>query len=430
MINTFEEQDPATAALNDTKEGTRASRASSGDTMELVSEIKADTYKRLKTGLSEFDRVLGGGLVPGGIILIAGPPGSGKSSLTNLAASELSKKGKKVAIVSGEETKGQIRSRLDRINADTTNVYLLSENNLNNVKNQIMSSKPEVLIIDSIQTLVSDTSEGRVGSVAQVTEVAQEMTQMGKRMNIPVILIGHVTKDGNIAGPRVVEHLVDAVLLFEGTRDTSLRLLRGVKNRYGATDEVGCFEHASDGLHEVSDPSGYFLTEHAEGTVGYSTSILIEGNRALPVEIQSLVSPSNLPNPRRVNHGLDNPRVLMIQAIVEKYTRNRLNDKDVYVSTTGGLATKDTSVDLAIAAAIISSLMSIPLPPNSVVFGETTLTGEIRPPRDAAKRFSEAKRLGFTTILSPIAKNFEGNREGITEIGNMQELISAIERVQ
>jgi len=402
-----------------TKMGSRADRISSGDTPETLSKISTDSYARLKTGVGEFDRVLGGGIVPGGIMLLAGSPGTGKSSLLLLVASKLADSGKKVLIVSGEETKGQIKSRADRIGVTSENLYLLSEGNLNNVIGHIGTLRPDVVIIDSIQTMISDNSEGRIGSVTQVSEVAQQLTQVGKTMGIPMLLIGHVTKDGNIAGPRVVEHLVDVVLYLEDSRDSPLRLLRGVKNRYGATDEVGCFEHAEDGLQEVTDPSGYFLSQHEEGTVGFATSIIVEGNRALPIEVQALVTATNMPNPRRVNHGLDNARVLMIQAILEKHGGLRLNNKDIYVSTTGGLITRDTSIDLAIAAAIISSYKNLPTPDGTVLLGEATLTGEIRRPRNAAKRATEAKRLGFTQILMPDQDN--GNN-----IKNINELIDRI----
>lgn len=428
QIDTFNEVEPGMAQNSNaqTKVGSRADRASSGDAPSLIKDIPIDSYKRIPSGVGEFDRVLGGGFVPGGIILLAGAPGIGKSSITNLIASEASRGGRKVLIVSGEETKAQIKSRLDRIHAHTDNFYLLSENNLNNVKSHIISLMPDLLIIDSIQTLLSDTSEGRVGSVSQVTEVAQEITQIGKRLNIPTILIGHVTKDGNIAGPRVIEHLVDAVLYFEGSTDSNLRLLKGIKNRYGATDEIGCFEHTEDGLVEVTDPSGFFLSDHAPGIVGFATSVIVEGNRALPIEIQALVSETVLPNPRRVNHGLDNPRVLMIQAILEKYGRMRLQNKDIYVSTTGGLVTKDTSIDLAIAAAIISSYYEVPTPPQSIILGETTLTGEIRPARDTNKRCMEALRLGFPTIISPKINRDDKTPYTLSSVRYIMDLIDKI----
>lgn len=430
-IDTFDEVETgALVSKTETKSGSRADRASSGDTPALIDDIPQDSYKRIKSGIGELDRVLGGGFIPGGVILIAGSPGVGKSSLTNLIASEASRVGRKVLIVSGEETKSQIKSRLDRIHANTDNFYLLSESNLNNVKNHILNLKPDIFIVDSIQTLISDSSDGRAGSISQVTEVTQEMTQLGKRLNIPTILIGHVTKNGNIAGPRVVEHLVDAVLYFEGSSDSPLRLLKGIKNRFSSTDEIACFEHTEEGLIEVPDPSGFFLSEHAPGVVGFATAIIVEGNRALPIEMQALVSDTHLPNPRRVNHGLDNARVLMIQAILEKHGGLRLQNKDIYVSTTGGLTTRDTSIDLAIAAAIVSSYYDIPTPPQSVILGETTLTGEIRPARDINKRCMEALRLGFSTIISPKIKNDRKVPYLITPIANIRSLIEKIKEAE
>lgn len=346
------------------------------------------------------------------------------STLALGAAKTLSDQGKKVLIISGEETEAQIASRAKRINALSDNLYLLSEGNLTNALSHISSLNPDVVIVDSMQTLVSSNSEGRVGSPAQVAEVASDLTQLAKALNIPTLLIGHITKDGNIAGPRVVEHLVDVVLYFEGSKDSGLRLLRGVKNRYGAVDEIGCFEHTEEGLVEVTDPSGFFLSEHENGVTGYATSILIEGNRALPIEIQALVTPTALPNPRKISHGLDHSRVMMIQAILEKHGRLRLSDKDVYVSTTGGLLTKDSSIDLAIAAAIISSVKSLELPEHSVFLGETSLTGEIRPPREMRKRVGEAERLGFNTIIMPRAE------DGKNAVKNIKNLIFRLEENQ
>jgi DNA repair protein RadA/Sms len=398
------------------KPGIRASRAASGRAPQRISQIKAEEYARISTGIGEFDRVLGGGLVPGGVILLAGAPGAGKSSLSMIAAKSMADQNKTVLIISGEETEAQIASRAARMGALSDNIYLLAESNLTNAMSHITSLAPDVIVIDSMQTLVSENSEGRVGSPAQVAEVANDLTQLAKTMNIPAILIGHITKDGAIAGPRVVEHLVDVVLYFEGSKDSPLKLLRGIKNRYGESSNVGCFVHTEDGLEEVIDPSGFFLSDHEEGTTGFATSILIEGNRALPIEIQALVTPTKLPNPRKISHGLDNSRVIMIQAILEKHGRLRLNDKDVYVSTAGGLATKDSSIDLAIAAAIISSVKSYKMPDSSVFLGETSLTGEIRPARDLKRRTGEAERLGFKQIVMP-------KQQGNNNVANIRDLI-------
>jgi DNA repair protein RadA/Sms len=411
--NTLEEDVNAPVAAG--KENSRAVKASTNNSPQKVSDIEASEYERMDTHVGELNRVLGGGMVPGGVILLAGPPGCGKSTLTLHVAGKLSDAGKNVLIVSGEESAAQIASRARRIGAVSDNLQILSEINLANVINQIERNRPDFLVIDSVQTILSPESEGRVGSPAQVSEVASEVTNTAKRLNIPTIIIGHITKDGNIAGPRVVEHLVDVVLYFEVSKDSPLRLLRGVKNRYGAVDEIGCFQHTTEGLEEVSDPSGFLVDEHDEGVNGYATSVLIEGMRALPVEITALVTPSPLPNPRKISHGLDNARVLMIQAILEKYGNIRLGNKDVYVSTTGGIMAKDTSIDLAIAAAIISSYKNTPIPENTVLLGEMSLTGEIRPPRDMKKRVSEAERLGYANVFMPRQDN-ENNIKTIKDL--------------
>jgi DNA repair protein RadA/Sms len=389
------------------KETSRAFKASTGNTPRAASTIEESEHERISTGVGELDRVLGGsneskGMVKGSTILLAGAPGSGKSTLAGMVAGNIAKEGKNVLYVSGEESAAQVASRKKRINAANENLFILSEVNVANIVNEVEKMKPDFLVIDSIQTLLSPDSEGRVGSPSQVSEIASEVNSTAKRLNIPTILIGHVTKDGNIAGPRVVEHLVDVVLYFgtEG-KESALKILRGVKNRFGATDEIGCFQHTAEGLEEISDPSGLLTEKHEENINGYATTILLEGLRALPLEITALVTPSPLPNPRKITYGLENGRVLMIQAILEKYGKVRLNNKDVYVATTGGITAKDSSVDGAIAAAIISSYKSSTIPDNSVFLFEISLTGELRKPKDYKKRIAEAERLGYTKIYMP-----------------------------
>lgn len=393
--------------------GIRASKAATGNQARPVSEIAktVDTTSRLSTGIGEFDRVLGGGLVYGGVMLLAGNPGVGKSSVALAAAAAIANQGKKVLYITGEETANQVASRALRIGATNDagtvgqSLYLLSEGNLQNAIQQLLELRPEFVVVDSVQTLLSDDSEGRVGSVTQVNEVATDFTNIAKRMNIPTILIGHVTKDGNIAGPRVVEHLVDVVLFFESSNDSPLRLLRAVKNRYGSTDEIGCFEHTSEGLMPVDDPSGFFVNEHAPGTTGFATSVTLEGIRALPIEVQALATATKLPNPRKITQGVDHGRSLMIQAVLDKYVKLRFADQDVYVSTTGGLRLDDPATDLAIAAALISSAAGVPIPSNAIFLGEVSLTGEIRAPRERDKRVSEASRLKFDVIYTTPGKN-------------------------
>lgn len=409
--------------------GVRASKVATNNAARPVSQISKISSKqeRLTTGIGEFDRVLGGGLVLGGVVLLAGAPGSGKSSIALAAASAIAKKGKTVLYITGEETAEQVANRAIRIGAadgegdlgDT--LYLLSEGNLQNALASFVDLKPDLLIVDSIQTLLSEESEGRVGSVTQVNEVATDFNNMAKRLNIPAILIGHVTKDGNIAGPRVVEHLVDVVLMFEANSDSPLRLLRGIKNRYGSTDEIGCFEHTSEGIMPVEDPSGYFTSPHAEGTTGFATSITLEGIRALPIEMQALVAKTKLPNPRKITQGIEHGRALMIQAVLDRYIQLNLDSQDVYVATTGGLRLNDPSTDLAVVAAIISSFVGIPIPVDAVFIGEVSLTGEIRPPREREKRIMEASRLSFSTIYTTPGKKVDVSAK-VIEVSSVYDL--------
>lgn len=422
--NTIEEFDAPITVKTTTSgaKGVRASKVATGNTPKPVAEIAktADTTSRLPSKIGEFDRVLGGGLVYGGVVLLAGPPGIGKSSLALAAAAAVANQGNKVLYVTGEETANQVAARALRIGATNDSgtlgqsLYLLSEGNLQNAIQQLVDLSPDFVVIDSIQTLLSDESEGRVGSVTQVNEVATDFTNVAKRLNIPTVLIGHVTKDGNIAGPRVVEHLVDVVLFFEASDDSPLRLLRAIKNRYGSTEEIGCFEHTSEGLVPVEDPSGFFTNEHAAGTTGFATSVTLEGIRALPIEMQALATPTKLPNPRKITQGIDHGRALMIQAVLDKYVSLRLAEQDVYVSTTGGLRLNDPATDLAIAAAIISSKTNIPLPGDAVFLGEVSLTGEIRAPREREKRIMEAGRLSFATIYTTPGKEVKTNAKVVT----------------
>jgi len=350
----------------------RLSKATTGATPQRVKDIKAQNVKdRLSTGLKEFDRVLGGGIVAGGAMLLAGSPGSGKSTILGAVAQGVASQNKTVLYISGEENATQIAQRSQRIGSMNENIYILS-----------------------------GSSEGRIGSPSQVTEVANTFTQIAKQLNIPVLMIGHVTKEANtIAGPKTVEHLVDVVLFLEASIDSPLRMLRANKSRYSSTEEIGIFEHTETGLLEISDPSGFFTNPHAENISGYATSITVEGMRAFPLEVQSLVTPSPLPNPRKLSTGVPHARSLMIQAILEKYAGLKIGDKDVYVSTAAGVTVSDSSVDLAVAAALISSYYDVPPLPKSAYIGEISLTGEIRKARYADRRVKEAKRLGFTNVV-------------------------------
>lgn len=429
--NTLVDYDaPIAISTTGTSKGVRASKIATGQKARPVSEIGSEVKnkKRLSTNISEFDRVLGGGLVQGGVILLAGEPGIGKSSCALAAASAVAKQGKKVLYITGEETAEQVAARAIRIGATDgqgklgESLYLLAEGNLQNAMQELIDLQPDFFIVDSIQTLLSNDSESRVGSVTQVSEVATDFNTVAKRLGIPAILIGHVTKDGQIGGPRTIEHLVDVVLMFEADSESPLRMLRAKKNRYGAVDEIGCFEHTSEGLMPVEDPSGYFTSIHAEGTTGFATSITLEGIRALPIELTALVTKTHLPNPRRITQGIEHGRALQMQAVLDRYIGLKLDAQDVYVATTGGLRLKDTSTDLAVIAAIVSSAQDIPIPVNSVFIGEVSLTGEVRPSRERNKRCREADRLGFTTIYTtPGDKDLKINAK-IVEVSNVHEL--------
>lgn len=435
--STLEEVDSEVLGLASTSgkaKGFRASKAATNNEARPVSEIAktVESTRRTKTGINEFDRVLGGGLVDGGVILLAGAPGCGKSTLSLHVASNMAQNGKKVLYITGEETAAQVASRAVRIGAASSNekdgqelgenLFLLAEGNLQNALQQIVDIMPDLLVVDSVQTLLSEESEGSVGSITQVKEVATDITNAAKRLNIPTVIIGHVTKEGSIAGPRVVEHLVDVVLFFESSEDSPLRMLRGVKNRYGSTDEVGMFQHTVDGLEAVSDPSAFFVDTHAEGTTGFATSVTLEGRRALPIEIQALVTPTKLPNPRKISQGIEHGRSLMIQAVLDKYLGMRLMDRDVYVATTGGLRLQDPATDLATIAALISSDKDIAIPSDVIFLGEVSLTGEIRTPKDRNRRIVEASRLSFSTIYTTPGAKLESVTANVIEVRTLAEL--------
>lgn len=374
----------------------RMNKATTNNAPVRIRDVKKHhNGDRLKTNIGELDRVLGGGIVSGSVVLLAGAPGAGKSTLLGALTQTVAEQGKTVLYISGEENETQIASRHERINATHDNILILSESNTDNAENAIISIKPDLIIVDSIQTLLSPNSDSRIGSPSQVTEVANLFTNIAKKMNIPTIMIGHLTKSDSIAGPRVVEHLVDVVLYLEASADSTLRMLRGIKNRFGSTDEVGLFEHADKGLMEISDPSEFFTSEHSDDVSGYATTIMVEGMRAVPVEVQGLCTPSPLPNPRKISHGLDHARCIMVQAILEKHAGLKIGDKDVYLSTTGGIVIKDSSIDMAIAAALISSFYDVPPQKNTVYLGEISLTGEVRAARFNDRRKREAQRLGF-----------------------------------
>jgi DNA repair protein RadA/Sms len=368
-----------------------------------ISQVDLDSAVARPTGVPELDRVLGGGIVPGAAMLLSGEPGVGKSTLLLEVAFQWANqlRGEPVLYASGEESAGQVRLRAERTGNVHERLFLASESELGALLGQVEAVKPGLLIVDSVQTFASAQLEGSAGGVTQVKAVAAALVGMAKETGIPVLLVGHVTKDGNIAGPRMLEHLVDVVLHFEGDRNSTLRLLRGVKNRFGSAEEVGCFEMHEEGIRGVADPSGLFRTEHAEPAPGSAISVVIEGKRPMLAEVQALVSPSHMPSPRRQVSGLDSARVAMILAVLEKRAKIYMSQKDVYAATVGGMKILEPSVDLAVAMAIASASLDVSVPPDMVVFGEVGLAGEVRRVPGIARRVAEAKRLGFKRAIVP-----------------------------
>jgi DNA repair protein RadA/Sms len=366
-----------------------------------IGEVDARRAEARSTGVSEFDRVLGGGLVPGAVVLVAGEPGIGKSTLLLDVAARAAREGQTVLYVSGEESAAQVRVRAERIEAMAKSLYLASETDLATVLGQIGQIRPDLVIIDSVQTIASGEVEGSAGNVAQVREVAASLIQMAKSRGIAIMLVGHVTKDGSIAGPRVLEHLVDVVVQFEGDRHSRLRLVRAVKNRYGPTDEVGCFDLSDVGIVGLSDPSGLFLSSRDLIVPGTCVTVTLEGRRPLVTEVQALLAPSPIPSPRRTTSGLDSSRVAMILAVLDRRADVPVRQADCYVSTVGGVRLTEPAADLAVALAMASSVADRALPRGTIAMGEVGLAGEIRPVTGVPRRLAEAARLGFAKAVVP-----------------------------
>ena len=360
-----------------------------------IAEIPAGGVAATPTSVAEFDRVLGGGLVSGAVILLSGEPGVGKSTLLLEVAARVARTGTRVLSVSGEESVGQVRLRAERTGAIADQLFLATENDLSAVLGQIEAVEPGLVLVDSVQTIASAEMDGAAGMPSQIREVASALISVAKERGIPTILVGHVTKDGSIAGPRVLEHLVDVVCQFEGDRQTALRFVRSLKNRFGPTDEIGCFEMTGDGIAEVPDPSGLFLSRGSLPISGTCVTVTMEGKRPLIAEVQALVVKSGAPQPRRVTNGVDTSRVNMILAVLERRAGLRLSDHDVFVSTVGGVKITEPAADLAIALAVASAVQDKPIAHNLVAFGEISLAGEVRSVSNARQRATEANRLGF-----------------------------------
>jgi DNA repair protein RadA/Sms len=365
-----------------------------------IGEVDVQAAKTTATGLDELDRVLGGGLVPGAVLLLAGEPGIGKSTLLLEVAALHAERGTAL-YVTGEESAEQVRLRADRIGAITDRLYLAAETDLAAVLGQIDAVAPQLVVVDSIQTIGSAEVDGAAGGVSQVREVAANLIRVAKERGITTVVVGHVTKDGSIAGPRVLEHLVDVVLYFEGDRHSRLRMIRAVKNRYGPTDELGCFDLSEMGIIGLADPSGLFLTRQEKPAPGTCVTVTLEGRRPLVAEVQSLVAPSPLANPRRMTSGLDSARVAMMLAVLQRRCRIKLHDRDVYAATVGGVRLSEPSVDLAVALAVTGAANDATLPSDLVAFGEVGLAGEVRGVQAAKRRLSEAARLGYRRAIVP-----------------------------
>ena len=398
-----------------------------------ITEISTENISRIDTGFTEFNRVLGGGIVPGSVTLIAGEPGIGKSTLLLETAGNVARlsaaqpERNTVLYISGEESQAQVRLRASRVNAMEQNLLLASTTDLATVLGLIERTRPTLAIVDSAQTIVSQDVDGISGGSTQVREVASALIDTAKTLNIPVLLVGHVTKDGSIAGPRTLEHLVDVVCQFEGDPETALRMLRAVKNRFGPTDEVGCFDMSGEGIEEVSDPSGLFLSSADERVEGTCVTFTLDGHRSLPIEIQALVTSSVLPTPRRAVVGVETNRIAMLTAVLYRHGKVNLLANDLYVSTIAGGLAKEPACDLAIVAALASAARSKPIARDTCAIGEISLTGQIRPVPRLEHRLREAARLGFATaVVPPMRKRvtIEGLR--IVEVTHLRDALESL----
>jgi len=408
--------------------GARFQSLASSATVRKLSDIDAEDVPRFSSGIEEFDRVLGGGLVGGGVVLIGGDPGIGKSTLLLQALSNLSAT-RRVLYVSGEESGSQIALRAHRLGIESQNLALLAEIQLERIQATIETEKPEVVVIDSIQTLYSEALTSAPGSVAQVRECAAQLTRIAKRLDVTTILVGHVTKEGALAGPRVLEHIVDTVLYFEGDTHSAYRLVRAFKNRFGAVNELGVFAMTERGLRGVANPSALFLSQHEQVVPGSCVLVTQEGTRPLLVEIQALVDTANVPNPRRLAVGLEQNRLAMLLAVLHRHAGIACFDQDVFLNAVGGVKITEPAADLAVLLAIHSSMRNKPLPRGLVVFGEIGLAGEIRPTPRGQERLKEAAKLGFSIAVIPKSNAPKQPIDGL-EVIAVERIEQAIDRVR
>ena len=393
-----------------------------------LSQIEMNSEIRLSTNISEFDRVLGGGIVQGSLILLAGDPGIGKSTILLQTSGELCKNNKTVLYISAEESASQVKLRAERLGVKSENLYIYPQTNLELIKKHIEGLKPDLVIVDSIQAIYTGTIQSSAGSVSQIRECCNSLMQLAKSQNISIIVIGHVTKEGNIAGPKVLEHMVDTVIQFEGDKYKTYRILRSIKNRFGNTSEVGIFEMSGKGLTEIVNPSELFLKEYSQTQTPGSTIIVTnEGTRPLLVEIQALVGATPYPAPRRVANGVDTSRVLQILAVLEKRIGLNLSKQDVYVNVIGGIDVNEPAADLGIALAIVTCVRDVVFDLSTAIVGELGLSGEIRAVNHIEKRITEAQKLGFKRIIIPDSNDIQEKIEGI-EVIKVKRILEAITR--
>ena len=423
--NTFEEQAEVPVSKYDMKQ---AVPSPSKSVPQRLDEISENEEKRIPTGTEELDRVLGGGIVRGSMVLVGGDPGIGKSTLL-LQICQYIGDGSSVLYVTGEESAQQVKMRASRLGVSPKGLLLLAETNLDSIISHAANAKPDVMIVDSIQTMYREEISAAPGSVSQVRESTSILMQLAKGLNISIFIVGHVTKEGVVAGPRVLEHMVDTVLYFEGDRYASYRILRSVKNRFGSTNEIGVFEMQQDGLNEVANPSEYMLNGRPEGASGSVVVCLIEGTRPLMVEVQALVCDSNFGMPRRTAAGTDYNRVNLLMAVLEKRAGMRMSSSDAYLNVAGGIKVSEPALDLGIVIALVSSFKNREVDSKTVIFGEVGLSGEVRAVTQAQQRVNEAVKLGFTTCILPYVclKNIKNNDKiNLIGIHNVNEAIDLI----
>ena len=409
--NTFVEEKVSSTKTSDVKDRKETQ-------IVTLSSVSTEEDERMQTTIKELDRVLGGGIVPGSLVLVGGDPGIGKSTLLLQVCQKLSSMKKNVLYISGEESLKQIKLRANRMGEFSDHLYLLCETNLDIIKGVIERQKPDMVVIDSIQTMYNEEVGSAPGSVSQVRESTNILMQLAKGLNISTFIVGHVTKEGTVAGPRVLEHMVDTVLYFEGDRHASYRILRGVKNRFGSTNEIGVFEMQKSGLVEVENPSEYMLNGRPEHAAGSVVACAMEGTRPMLMEIQALVCKTNFGMPRRTSAGIDYNRVNLLMAVLEKRLGLPLSEYDAYVNIAGGIKMNEPAADLGIVMAIISSYKNRPIPEETIIFGEVGLSGEVRAVTMPEQRVTEAKKLGFKTCIIPyVSAEAVKDVEGIQVIG-------------